>query len=192
MKFSIIATLFLLTGLLVADSNTGIYFSFGSYSSKRFTDISTENLDKSYVSSPLNILVSLYRENAYDVTLDLTKDKYFLESDLIDHSRYGVGFSLGKVISIPIFSGGKKVFSPDFAFGGFVKMFITSKVDDSLSFNYGLYFSIKAKINVLAKHLKLNSVDLGYRVILPFSNSVYKTPFSIMDSSQSIFLGVSF
>ena len=201
MKYKLLILLFLiiLVSTMHPKSLTGLYVSlYNGIQSYKYTDIDTINLDDKYSYDNLNVFLSLYKENFFEVNLSLSRDKFVdFANPEMEVKRYGIAFEVGKIISCNISKNGKKIISPDVSLGAFYRLnpVIGGKTADlyrRIIINYGLYLTIKIKINIPSKKIKINSIDIGYKHILPVFNNFYEEDYTIIDTISQIFIGISF
>ena len=157
---------------------TGVYLSVNNnIFSYKYSDLESQKLDEKLSFNNVNIFLSLYKENFFEVNLSLNKEN-FIDIEAPDKiiKKYGIGFEVGKLISSSIFIKNRKTISPDISTGIFFRLNpivsgFTEETNKKIIISYGLYFSIKIKINILPKKVKINSLDVGFKYILPIYNS---------------------
>ena len=177
---------------------TGVYFTFYSdINSYKYTDFESTKTAGDYVTGNLNLFISLYKENFFEVNINFNTETYTdtIDDILFDFRRYGIGFEIGKVMSRAIFIKDKKVVTPDFSAGAFFKLIPVAEneyVESKIYSSYGLYFVFKLKFNQLLKSLKIKSLDLGFKYIMPVSNTYYEDDLKIISYYKMFFIGVSF
>lgn len=203
MKKIIILTVILIFSLNVfSKTKTGIYISiYNSVKSFKFMENESIELKEKYSLDNFNLFLSIFKENIFEVNLNLSTEKYINYETSNEIKRYGIGFEVGKLIGTELVRKNETILSPDFAFGAYLKFDPFEKncteSNDSekkcgLHFSYGLYISVKIKINIIRRLIKINSLDIGYKYLIPLYTNYKYENFKIINYKHCLYLGISF
>lgn len=193
MKGLLFFIMFSLSVSLFSSTNLGFYLApINSSSSFNFSNTGFSKT-QSYIKNDFMAFFSIYSENGFEGGISISFDKYLIEDPEDFASRFSCGLELGKVFSTDFSINGKKFFVPDISSGLFIRMYLFSPEGESdMFFSYGIYFMVRSKIVIQKGSKGIYSLDIGYKLYLPFHFDYYNgSPYSIQSYTSSIFIGVS-
>ncbi len=184
--------LFLTAGLSLAASlfaDLGIYISFHSSETLMvFTSQSIWNKYPRLSFSDTLLVLSSFQPNRQEflVFSNIIKGEDIpIENGVWDTKKNTLGMGLGKLLTIPVrLPRAGLEFSLDFSAGPFVYLFLSNRYThvsgtykkevETASIlhrvQYGLYSTVRLRLERLKKHLQGLDLNLGLHFFLPFSN----------------------
>jgi|GEM_PF-3830357 len=145
------------------------------------------------IEQNFSLFLSTFKENLIEFNLGLSKEKYRIEENGSPLDRYLFSFELGKLFSYTWSDEKGRLISPDIGIGAFAILSIFArKPYNNFYFQYGLYGTVKIKLNFLARPLRLSSFDCGYRYQLPIHDGLYPQETRILSSRHFLFVGITF